>query len=157
MCQCVFPVTKPLHKPALIYYEVMRYSLEDNSAWNAPDSNHEKVLENITHNHSAMILSLKDLAKQTLHNSVTFTLHNGWTPVGRKPLTHLGRVTHIRVGNLTIIGPDNGLLPSRRQAIIWTNAGILLIGPSGTNFSEILIEILTFSFTKMRLKVSSAK
>ena len=36
-------------------------------------------------------------------------------------------------------------------------AGILLIGPLGTNFSEILIEILTFSFKKMRLKVSSAK
>ena len=43
------------------------------------------------------------------------------------------------------------------QAIIWTDAGLLLIGPLGTNFSEILIEILTFSFKKMRLKVSSAK
>ena len=58
---------------------------------------------------------------------------------------------------LTIIGSDNGLSPDRRQAIIWTNAGLLLIGPLGTNFSEILIEILTFSFKKMRLKVSSAK
>ena len=37
------------------------------------------------------------------------------------------------------------------------NAGILLIGPLGTNFSGILIEILTFSFKKMRLEVSSAK
>ena len=52
-------------------------------------------------------------------------------------LTHWGRVTHICVGNLTIIGSDNGLSPGRRQAIIWTNAGILLIGPLGTNFSEI--------------------
>ena len=43
------------------------------------------------------------------------------------------------------------------QTIIWTNAGLLLIGPLGTNFSEILIEILTFSFNKMRLKMSSAK
>ena len=34
---------------------------------------------------------------------------------------------------------------------------MLLIGPLGTNFSEILIEILTFSFKKMRLKVSSGK
>ena len=68
-----------------------------------------------------------------------------------------GRVTHICVSKLTIIGSDNGLSPDRRQAIIWTNAGILLIGPLGTNFSEILIEILTFSFTKMCLKVSSAK
>ena len=72
-------------------------------------------------------------------------------------LTHWGRVTHICIGNLTIIGSDNGLSPDRRQAIIWTNAGLLLIGPLGTNFSEILIEILTFSFKKMRLKVSSAK
>ena len=52
-------------------------------------------------------------------------------------LTHWGRVTHICVVKLTIIGSDNGLSPGRRQAIIWTNAGILLIGPLGTNFSEI--------------------
>ena len=51
------------------------------------------------------------------------------------------RVTHICVNKLTIIGSDNGLSPGRRQAIIWTNVGILLIGPLGTNFSEILIEI----------------
>ena len=50
-------------------------------------------------------------------------------------LTHWGRVTHICVGNLNIIGPDNGFSPGRHQAIIWTNAGILLIGPWGTNFS----------------------
>ena len=75
----------------------------------------------------------------------------------RNVLTHWGRVTHICVSKLTIIGSNNGLSPGRRQAIIWTNAGILLIGPSGTNFNEILIEILTFSFKKMRLKVSSAK
>ena len=50
-------------------------------------------------------------------------------------------MTHICVGKLIIIGSDNGLSPDRRQAIIWTNAGILLIGPFGTNFSEIAIEI----------------
>ena len=72
-------------------------------------------------------------------------------------LTHWGRVTHIYVSKLTIIGSNNGLSPDRRQAIIWTNAGMLLIGPLGTNFSEILIEILTFSFTKMCLKLSSVK
>ena len=72
-------------------------------------------------------------------------------------LTHWGRVTHICVSKLTITGSDNGLSPDRRQAIIWTNAGILLIGPLGTNFNEILVEIITFSFKKMRLKVSSAK
>ena len=64
---------------------------------------------------------------------------------------------HICVGKLSIIGPDNGLSPNRRQAIIWTNAGILLIGTLGTNFSEISIEICTFSFKKMCLKMSSGK
>ena len=59
--------------------------------------------------------------------------------------------------NWVIIGSDNGLLPVRRQAIIWTNAGILLNGPSGTNFSEIFIGIQTFSFKKFHLKMSSAK
>ena len=72
-------------------------------------------------------------------------------------LTHWGRVTHICVGELTIIGSDNGLSPQRRQAIIWTNDGILLIGPLGTNFSEILFRIQTFSFNKMHLKMASAK
>ena len=66
-------------------------------------------------------------------------------------------MTHICVSKLTIIGSDNGLSPDRRQAINWTNAGLLLIGHTGTNFNEILIEILTFSFKKRRLKVSSAK
>ena len=66
-------------------------------------------------------------------------------------------MTHICVGNLTIIGPDNGLSPELRQALIWTNAGILLIGPLGTKFIEILIWIQTFSFKKMHLKMSSAK
>ena len=72
-------------------------------------------------------------------------------------LTHWGRVMHICISKLTIISSDNGLSPDRRQAIIWTNAGLLLFGPLGTNFSEILIAILTFSFKKMCLKVSSAK
>ena len=72
-------------------------------------------------------------------------------------LTHWGRVTHICVSDLTSIGSDNGLSPGRRQAIIRTNAGILLIRPLETNFSQFLVEILIFSFKKMRLKVSSAK
>ena len=71
--------------------------------------------------------------------------------------THWDRVTHICVDNITIIGSDNGLSPGRRQAIIWTNAAILLIRPLGTNFSEILIGNQTFSFKKIHLKMSSAK
>ena len=71
--------------------------------------------------------------------------------------THWGRVTHICVGKLTIIGSDNGLSPGRQQAIIWTNAGIWFIGPLGTNINEIVIEIQTFSFKKMHLKMSFGK
>ena len=52
---------------------------------------------------------------------------------------------------------DNGLSPGQHQAIIWTNAGILLIGHQGTNFNEILIKIYTFSFAKIHLKMLSGK
>ena len=72
-------------------------------------------------------------------------------------LTHWGWVTHFCVSKLTIIDSDNGLSPERRQAIIWTNAGILSIGTLETNLSEILSEIHTFSFKKMHLKTSSGK
>ena len=48
-------------------------------------------------------------------------------------------MTHICVSKLTIIGSDNDLSPGGRQAIIWANDGILLIGPLWSNFSEILI------------------
>ena len=84
--------------------------------------------------------------------------HSSWWISGIcLSFTHWGRVTHICVVDLTIIGSDNGLSPGRHQAIIWTNAGILLIGPLGTNFSEILIEIQTFSLKKIRLQMSSVK
>ena len=61
------------------------------------------------------------------------------------------------ISKLTIIGSDNGLSPGQRQAIIHTNAGLLLIGPLGTHFSEILSEIHSFSFKKIHLKLSSGK
>ena len=64
-------------------------------------------------------------------------------------------MTHICITKLTIIGSNNGLSPTRHQAIIWTNDGILLIWPIGTNFSEMLIRIHTFSFKKMHFKMSS--
>ena len=50
--------------------------------------------------------------------------------------THWGRVAQIYVGKLIIVGSDNGLSPDRRQAIIWTNAVLLSIGPLKTYFSE---------------------
>ena len=95
------------------------------------------------------------LQRNSTHEPVQISLSQLYIVI--RILTHWGRVTHICVGKLTIIGSDNGLTPERLQAIIWTNAGILLTGPLGTNFSEILIDIQTFSLKKIRLKMSSAK
>ena len=72
-------------------------------------------------------------------------------------LTHLGRATHLCVGKLAIIGSDNGLLPGWHHAIIWTSAGILLIGPLETNFNEILFRIQAFVYKKMHLKMLPAE
>ena len=58
--------------------------------------------------------------------------------------------------NLVIIGSDNGLSSVRRQAIFWTNDGILLIASLGTSVSDIWIKILQFSFKGMKLNMSSA-
>ena len=71
---------------------------------------------------------------------IMMTLHfqcNQYWSCSLRTLTHWGRITHIYANNVTIIGSDNGMSPDRRQAIIWTNAGILLIWPLVTNFSEI--------------------
>ena len=59
--------------------------------------------------------------------------------------------------NQVSIGSDDGLSPILRQAIIWTSAGLLSIGPLGTNLSEILTKMQNLSFRKMHLKTSSAK
>ena len=59
------------------------------------------------------------------------------------------------VGKLAIIGSDTGLSPGRCQTIIWNNARISLIGPLGINFNDILIQIHTFSFKQMYLKMLS--
>ena len=58
------------------------------------------------------------------------------------------------VGTLTMIGSDNGLSSGRHQAIISVSAGILLIGPIGTNFSEFLVQAFSFKkcFWKCRLE-----
>ena len=74
-----------------------------------------------------------------------------------KPSLFFHWMAHIYVSKLTTIGSNNGLSPGRCQAIIWTNAGILLIGPSETNFRGILIEIHTFLFKKIHFKMSSGK
>ena len=81
-----------------------------------------------------------------VHCSIIFSVINSLRPSA-----------HICVSKLSIIGSDNGLSPGRRQAIIWTNDGLLLIESLGTNFNEILIGIKIFSFKKMSLKMSSWK
>ena len=72
-------------------------------------------------------------------------------------LTQWDRVTYTCVRNIVIIASNNSLSPGRCQAIIWTNAKILLIGRSWINFNGILIEINTSSFTKIHLRISPAK
>ena len=130
---------------------IVNYTIRNMFQWNFHQNSkvfiHENALENVVCEMAA-ILSLF----QCVNAAVI-----AWSNVIGYCLTHWGRVTHICVSKLNIIGSDNGLSPGRRQAIIWTNAGILLIGPLGTNFSQILTEIYTFSFKKMHLKMSSAK
>ena len=77
-----------------------------------------------TGNKSLLQLMMNQFTDAQMHHSV---------------LTHWGSVMHIYVNELTVIGPSNGLVPSQHQAIVWTNAELLLIVHTGTNFSEILI------------------
>ena len=82
-----------------------------------------------------------------------------WMHVTFQSLTDCGRVTPKCVSNLTIIDlhADHGLSPVRCPAIIRTSARILLIRTLGTNFSEILSEIRTFSLKKLHGKKSFVK
>ena len=90
--------------------------------------------------------------------------HSSITINHQEILTHLPRVPHIwnvsalvqLIMKCVSIGSVNGLSPLRRQTITWINAGLLSTGLRRTNFSEILIGILSFSFTHMYLKLSSA-
>ena len=95
----------------------------------------------IRHSHRKLQDKGCELETQDIYRALWLLVASSYLTV----LTHWGRATHTCVGKLTIIGSDNGLSPGRRQAITWTNAGIVLIGPLGTNFSEILIEIQAFS------------
>ena len=71
---------------------------------------------------------------------------------------HCSPYCHIYASvNWVSIGSGNGLSPVRHQAIAWTNADLLSIGPLGTRFSEIKIENVTFSFKKMHLKMLCVK
>ena len=97
------------------------------------------------------------ISKVLCHSSKGNSTENAHVSNRHNALTHWGRVTHICVSKLTIICSVNGLSPGRRQAVIWTNDGLLPIGPQGTNFKEILIEIHAFLFKKIHFKMSSGK
>ena len=84
-------------------------------------------------------------------NDPTYQHHNRWIN------SHWAREMHICIIKLTIIGSDNGLSPGRHQAMICTNAGILLISLLGTNSTDILIEVHIFLLKTMHLKISSWK
>ena len=81
-----------------------------------------------------------------------FLTHHFW--ISETHLTHLPQCRTYASVTWVSIGSDNVLSPDRRQAIMRTNAGILLIGPSGTRFSEIQIKIQKFSFMKVHFKMS---
>ena len=67
-----------------------------------------------------------------------------------KPETELRMTKFNQVLEKKLVGCVNGFSPGRYQVIIWPNDGILLIGPFGINFFDISVDILTFSFNKMR-------
>ena len=116
---------------------------------------------NVLHN-SEICLVRFDVYKLSIHTykiQPMFSIHLTNFPqlAGEGELTYLEGVTNICVGTLTITGSDNVLSPGRRQAIIWTKAGLLWIALMGIYFSKIWIGLQSFSFKKMQSKMSSAK
>ena len=71
-------------------------------------------------------------------NVVTVPQHTESGQLCAWSLTHWGRVTHIYVSELIIIGSDNDLAGGRHRAMIWRSAVISLIRTLDTNFGEIL-------------------
>ena len=92
------------------------------------------------------------------HDSVFFDQDGGVIQGhGAKHFNSLRPSDAYASGNSAIIGSDNSLLPVRHQANIEANARLMQIGTLGTNFSETLVDIKTFSFKKIYLKMSSGK
>ena len=83
--------------------------------------------------------------------------HNHYVTPRQRILLPTGWLKMSAFPSTRLVGSDNGLSPGRRQSIIWTNDRMLLIGPLGTNFSEVLIKIYTFSFKKTLLKMLYGK
>ena len=92
--------------------------------------NPNKMLLIIIESAAILYFAVDYYVGQNIHGSI-FQFAN-WHIIGvvsvrktYKILTHWGQVTQICVSNLTTIGSDNDLSPGGRQAIIWTDAGIL--------------------------------
>ena len=99
-------------------------------------------------------ISLKFVPKSPINNIPALVQIMAWRRPGDKPLSEpmLVRLpTHICVTRpqwvkaewhkyvsvtQTIIGSNNGVWPVWHQAIIWTNAALLLTGHFRTNFNE---------------------
>ena len=69
----------------------------------------------------------------------------------------------IAVACVSLLAASRGLACRGTALCLWEQgllrgdtAGLLSVGPLGSNFSEILIKIGNFSFTKIHLKMSSA-
>ena len=96
---------------SLIHMEITRLKRVDNSS----DVDLSSVWSSDIH------LRLRAISPQLSVTNIVFKVtdlkFNSNLPVANK-LTHWGQVTHICIRKLTIIGSDNGLSPSRRQAII---------------------------------------
>ena len=113
---------------------------------------HQQKSGNVTPTILSQVTTLESWKKPS---KFEYTYISSYLVLANSSLTHWGRVTDICVSKLNAVVSDNGLSPEWHQDIIWTNAGILLIGTSGTNFSEILSQIHTFSSKKMHLKTSA--
>ena len=95
------------------------------------------------------------IIKSQLLNGTRNTKGESMWPLSYTIVTHVNSLRpHLCISNVTIIGTDNGLSPVRRQAIIGTKTGILVIGPLGTNVRENWFEIRTFSFKKIYFEMS---
>ena len=139
-CRLVSP--KPLSEPMLEYY-IVNWTLWNKLRWN--------LNRNSYFSFKKMHLQMSSGKFWPFCPSLNVLTHWNLGAVVMI-LTHWGRVTHICVCKLAIICSNNGLSPGRRQVIIWTNVGILSIGPMVTNFSKILIGIQIFSLKKMHVR-----
>ena len=84
-----------------------------------------------TDNKPSLVLMMAGIEQVTSHclNLWLMETVTHWCSLRINALTHWGWEMHTCFSELSIIGSDNGLSPGHQQAIICTNAGILLIGP----------------------------